>query len=87
MQVAFFADSCALSPDCRFKRAEGGNPMVKRRLGLLLIPFLALLAVPLYNFRDPVLFGFPFFYWYQFAWVPLTVFLIWLSYRSYSDEE
>jgi hypothetical protein len=68
-------------------RVEGRNRMIKHRLGLLLIPFVGLLAVPLYNLRDPVLFGFPFFYWYQFVWVPVTVFLIWLSYRSYSDEE
>jgi Protein of unknown function (DUF3311) len=61
--------------------------MMKHRLWLLLVPFVALLPVPLYNFHDPVLFGFPFFYWYQFAWIPLTVFLTWLSYRSYSDEE
>ena len=36
---------------------------------LLLVPFIALLVVPLYNFREPALFGFPFFYWYQLLWV------------------
>ena len=36
---------------------------------LLLLPFIGLLWVPFYNFSDPVLFGFPFFYWYQLAWV------------------
>ena len=61
--------------------------MIKHRLGLLLIPYVGLLAVPLYNFRDPALVDFPFFYWYQLAWVPVTVFLIWLSYRTYSNEE
>ena len=39
---------------------------------LLLLPFIGLLWVPFYNQRDPILFGFPFFYWYQLAWVPLT---------------
>jgi uncharacterized membrane protein len=39
---------------------------------LLLIPFVALLWVPLYNRADPTLFGVPFFYWYQFLWVILT---------------
>jgi hypothetical protein len=29
---------------------------------------------------DPV--RFPFFYWYQFAWVPLTSLIIWLVYRD-----
>jgi hypothetical protein len=54
---------------------------------LLLLPFLGLLWVPLYNRREPVLFGFPFFYWYQLAWVPLTVLLVWLVYRSVRHED
>jgi hypothetical protein len=47
---------------------------------LLLLPCAALLVVPLYNRTAPVLFGLPFFYWYQLAWVPLTsavIFLVW----------
>lgn len=36
---------------------------------LLALPVLGLLYPPLYARRDPELFGFPFFYWYQFAWV------------------
>jgi hypothetical protein len=43
---------------------------------LLLIPFVALLWVPFYNRIEPVLFGIPFFYWYQFAWVFLTSLII-----------
>lgn len=43
---------------------------------LLLIPFVALLWVPFYNRIDPVLFGIPFFYWYQFVWVFLTSLII-----------
>src|SRR5262245_54737052 len=43
---------------------------------LLLIPFVALLWVPLYNRLDPKLFGIPFFYWYQFVWVILTSLII-----------
>ena len=39
---------------------------------LLLLPYLGLLWVPLYNQKDPVLLGFLFFYWYQLLWVPLT---------------
>jgi hypothetical protein len=45
---------------------------------LLLIPFIALLWVPLYNRIEPELFGIPFFYWYQFLWVILTSMVIWL---------
>ena len=44
---------------------------------LLLIPFIALLWVPLYNRVDPQLFGIPFFYWYQFLWVLLASLVIW----------
>jgi hypothetical protein len=40
---------------------------------LLLIPLGGLLWVPIYAKEDPELFGFPFFYWYQFLWVPLSV--------------
>nr|WP_210270619.1 DUF3311 domain-containing protein [Ensifer oleiphilus] len=50
-------------------------------------PYLGLLFVPLYNFRDPALLGFPFFYWYQFAWVPLTSLLTYVVYRSVRDEQ
>ena len=46
----------------------------RRRLGYvaLLAPFVALLWVPSYASREPELFGFPFFYWYQFLWVIIT---------------
>jgi uncharacterized protein DUF3311 len=39
---------------------------------LLAIPLLALLIVPIYARSSPELLGFPFFYWYQFAWVFLA---------------
>src|SRR3954466_12768453 len=67
---------------------------VRRPLGrsppmwiLLLLPFVGLLWVPFYNFQDPALFGFPFFYWYQLAWVPISSLLIWLVYRSHKPDE
>jgi membrane protein implicated in regulation of membrane protease activity len=47
---------------------------------LLLIPIVALLWVPLYAKATPELFGFPVFYWYQFAWVPGSVVITWLVY-------
>ena len=47
---------------------------------LLIIPFIGLLWVPFYNSADPELWGFPFFYWYQFIWVFVTSFLIWIVY-------
>ena len=49
---------------------------------LLLIPYVGLLWVPLYNHLEPRLFGFPFFYWYQLMWVPISALLTWLVYRG-----
>lgn len=39
---------------------------------LLAIPVLALMIVPIYAREEPHLWGFPFFYWYQFLWVFLA---------------
>jgi hypothetical protein len=36
---------------------------------LLILPFVGLLGPGLYAHAAPQLWGFPFFYWYQFAWV------------------
>jgi hypothetical protein len=36
---------------------------------LLLAPVVGLLFPGWYTKTDPTLLGFPFFYWYQFAWV------------------
>ena len=52
-----------------------------RRL-LLLLPFIGLLWVPFYNKAEPELWGFPFFYWYQFIWVLVTSILIWIVYQG-----
>jgi hypothetical protein len=47
---------------------------------LLLVPLVGLLWVPIYAKQDPELWGFPFFYWYQFAWVPGSVVITVLVY-------
>jgi hypothetical protein len=49
---------------------------------LLVLPFIGLLWIPFYNRELPSLFDFPFFYWYQLLWVPLTALLIWIVYRD-----
>ena len=36
---------------------------------LLVLPALGLAFPGIYSHAEPTLFGFPFFYWYQFAWV------------------
>jgi membrane protein implicated in regulation of membrane protease activity len=48
---------------------------------LLLAPFVALLWVSSYAKDDPRLWGFPFFYWYQFLWVFLASLLTYTAYR------
>lgn len=54
------------------------------RLGwlILLAPYIGLLWLPFYNGGTPSLFGFPFFYWYQLAWVPLTSLILYFVYRG-----
>jgi membrane protein implicated in regulation of membrane protease activity len=48
---------------------------------LLLAPFVALLWVSSYAKDDPRLWGFPFFYWYQFLWVFLASLFTYTAYR------
>ena len=51
---------------------------------LLLVPLLMLIT-PWFNFDQPRLFGMPFFYWYQFAFVPLGVLCVALVYIKTKD--
>lgn len=43
---------------------------------LLILPFVGTLLPWIYNRPGPALFGMPFFYWYQLAWVVLTAVLL-----------
>jgi hypothetical protein len=49
---------------------------------LLVLPYLGLLWPALYARAEPQLFGFPFFYWYQFAWVILSAALTGIVYLA-----
>lgn len=49
---------------------------------LLLPPFVALLWVGSYDRIGPSLFGIPFFYWYQLAWIPVGSLLLLAIYRA-----
>lgn len=51
---------------------------------LLVLPYLGLCFPQLYVRMTPVLWGFPFFYWYQFAWVLLTSAILGIYYRAAS---
>ena len=42
------------------------------RYALLALPFAGTLLPFVYNRAEPSLFGMPFFYWYQLAWIPMT---------------
>jgi membrane protein implicated in regulation of membrane protease activity len=48
---------------------------------LLLIPIVALMWVPLYARETPKLFDFPFFIWYQFAWVFICSAMTWTAFK------
>jgi Protein of unknown function (DUF3311) len=48
---------------------------------LLLLPYVGLLWLPFYAKAEPQVGGFPFFYWYQFLWVFVTMVLIEVVYR------
>ncbi|MBV8149312.1 MAG: DUF3311 domain-containing protein [Candidatus Eremiobacteraeota bacterium] len=50
--------------------------MRRRWYALLAVPFVGTLLPPIYNHSQPALFGLPFFYWYQLAWVPATAALL-----------
>jgi Protein of unknown function (DUF3311) len=47
---------------------------------LLLTPCVVALAAPLYNSIEPQLFGIPFFFWFQFALIPVSVLFILAAY-------
>ena len=53
---------------------------------LLLVVPLLMLITPWFNFDQPRLFGMPFFYWYQFAFVPLGVLCVALVYIKTKDQ-
>ena len=58
-------------------RVEGPGPhlplpMLVVTAALLAAPLVGLLWVASYAKAEPRLFGFPFFFWYQFAWVFLA---------------
>ncbi len=47
---------------------------------LLTVAVAGTLWVPLYARSLPELGPFPFFYWYQLIWVPLTAAMLWICY-------
>ena len=74
------SESTTRPPD----RQDGGLRFNAWNL-FLLIPFL-MLVTPWYNSIEPQLFGMPFFYWSQFAWVPVGVVCVAIVYVKTKDE-
>jgi hypothetical protein len=62
------------------------KPSMRRRMSpwalLLLLPYLGLCFPQIYARTTPTLWGFPFFYWYQFAWVILAAAIMGFVYRK-----
>ena len=81
------------SREDRFTRdpgAAGSGPAARGRrheqnkgwYWLFALPLVFTLLPMIYNSRDPEFIGIPFFYWYQMAWVPITVALMVIAYRK-----
>ena len=68
------------------RRADRGRaPVNEQNKGiywLFVLPFFGAFLPWIYNTRDPELIGIPFFYWYQMAWVPLSVIITVFVYRQ-----
>jgi hypothetical protein len=54
---------------------------------LLLIPFVATLWVPFYASAEPAIAGIPYFYWYQFLWVPISAVITAVVYFATREPE
>jgi len=48
---------------------------------LFLLIAVVALWVPLYNRAEPAMYGIPFFYWFQLAWILVTAAATALAYR------
>ena len=58
------------------------NRASRKWLLLLLLPFIALLWSSSYSRISPEIWGIPFFYWYQLAWIPLSACITVFVYRE-----
>ena len=64
------------------------NPGVYWLVGvLLLIAIVMPLMVPLSAREEPTFAGIPFYFWYQFLWIPIAALLTTIAYRIVSGQE
>jgi len=71
---------CSMAP----QSISNAKPTKRRSrwILLLLLPYLGLCFPQIYARSTPALWGFPFFYWYQFAWVVAASALLAIVYRK-----
>jgi predicted membrane-bound dolichyl-phosphate-mannose-protein mannosyltransferase len=79
-----------LHSDILTAMASHSKPSTKSRTPVwvwivLAAPYAGLLFPQIYARATPTLFGFPFFYWYQMAWVVATSLLLSLVYRQHGS--
>lgn len=75
----------ALCSSCMKPPSDTTAPSERRQSRwalLLILPYLGLCFPQFYSRPTPALWGFPFFYWYQFAWVIATSALLGIVYRK-----
>ncbi|NYF81030.1 hypothetical protein HDF17_003350 [Granulicella arctica] len=71
--------STMTSPD---KIPHAPKKGISRWALLLILPYAGLCFPQIYARATPALWGFPFFYWYQFAWVILASLIMGVVYRK-----
>jgi hypothetical protein len=67
------------APDTNARTARSGK---SKWVLLLILPYIGLCFPQLYARATPSLWGFPFFYWYQFVWVIAASALLGIVYRK-----
>jgi hypothetical protein len=69
------------------ERVESKAQPKRRRwwLSLLVLPYIGLCFPQIYARATPALWGFPFFYWYQFLWVVVASALLGVVYWKFRE--
>jgi hypothetical protein len=75
-----------MQPPYEPRNNEKQTPSARKRLSpwtlLLLLPYLGLCFPQVYMREIPLLWGVPFFYWYQFVWIVLAAAIMGMVYHK-----
>ena len=74
-------------PEAPLSRGRRRRRRARSWYALLAPPFVGMLWVPFYNRVEPRLGSFPFFYWYQFAWIGVSAILTAVVYFATRDAD